>query len=256
MIRKYVRSGLIPTGLVVERVHRQDGKMIVATRASTEFGECPTCRAISRRVHSHYRRRLSDLPAHGHAVIVEVTVRRFRCIVSNCQRRIFAERLACEAATPFARRTVRLDRIVHCCAVALGGRPAARLARRLMLPVSRDTLLRTVRRHARSYEAPLRVVGVDDWAWKRGLRYGTLICDLERRRVVDLLPDRDAGTVAAWLDAHPGISIIGRDRGGGYGQAAREGAPDATQVADRWHLMEKASEAFLRAVRRSMRIIR
>ncbi len=183
------------------------------------------------------------MPAHGRAVIVEVTVRRFRCAGRACPRRIFAERLAHEAAQPFARRTVRLDRIVHYCGLALGGRPAARLARRLMLPVSRDTLLRAIRRQARCYEAPLRAVGIDDWAWKRGQRYGTLICDLERRCVVDLLPDRDAGTVATWLTARPGISIIARDRGGGYGQASREGAPDAIQVADRWHLMENASWA-------------
>ena len=174
----------------------------------------------------------------------------------TCRRRVFAERLGAATASPFARRTVRLDSIVQCCGIALGGRPAARLARRLKLPVSRDTLLRTVRRHARRYDAPLRVVGVDDWAWKRGLRYGTLICDLERRRIVDLLPDRNASTVTAWLAARPGISIIARDRGGGYGQAARDGAPDAIQVADRWHLMENASAAFLLAVRRSMRLIR
>lgn len=256
MMQRHVRSGLIPPGLVVEQVRTEHGKMIVATRAAEQAGQCPACGSISRRVHSHYRRRISDLPAHGHAVIVEVTVRRFRCAASACPRSIFAERLACEAAPPFARRTVRLDRIVHCCGIALGGRPAARLARRLMLPVSRDTLLRTVRRRARPYEAPLHVVGIDDWAWKRGQRYGTLICDLERRRIVDLLPDRDAGTVTTWLRVHPGISIIARDRGGGYGQAAREGAPDAIQVADRWHLMENASEAFLRAVRGSMRLIR
>ncbi len=125
-----------------------------------------------------------------------------------------------------------------------------------MLPVSKDTLLRVVRRHAARDSSPLGVVGIDDWAWKRGQRYGSIICDLERRRVVDLLPDREPGTVEAWLSHHPGIRIISRDRGGGYGQAATRAAPHAVQVADRWHLMENASAAFLETVRRSMQPIR
>ena len=103
---------------------------------------------------------------------------------------------------------------------------------------------------------PLRVIGIDDWAWKRGQRYGSIICDLERRRIVDLLPDREPATVEAWLSRHPEIRVISRDRGGGYGQAATRAAPQAVQVADRWHLMENASAAFLEAVRRSMHPIR
>jgi transposase len=125
-----------------------------------------------------------------------------------------------------------------------------------MLPVSKDTLLRAVRRPAARDSAPLCIIGLDDWAWKKGQRYGSIICDLERRCVVDLLPDREIGTVAAWLSHHPEIRLIARDRGGGYGQAAARAAPQAVQVADRWHLMENASAAFLEAVRRSMRSIR
>jgi transposase len=165
--------------------------------------------------------------------------------------------LGTDIAPKAARRTSRLEAIVHSIGIALGGRPAARLAHRLMLPISRDTLLRVVRRRAIPPSVTsVRVVGIDDFAWKRGQRYGTIVCDLERRRVIELLPDREAATVAAWLAAHPGISIVSRDRGGGYGQAATQGAPQAVQVADRWHLMENASAAFLEAVRRSMPAIR
>jgi transposase len=165
--------------------------------------------------------------------------------------------LGTDIAPKAARRTSRLEAIVHSIGIALGGRPAARLAHRLMLPISRDTLLRVVRRRAIPPSVTsVRVVGIDDFAWKRGQRYGTIVCDLERRRVIELLPDREAATVAAWLAAHPGISIVTRDRGGGYGQAATQGAPQAVQVADRWHLMENASAAFLEAVRRSMPAIR
>jgi transposase len=190
-------------------------------------------------------------------VRLRVQVRRFRCGNAGCGRKIFGEVLDANIASKAARRTSRLEAIVHHIGIALGGRPAASLARRLMLPVSRDTLLRVVRRRAMpSGTAPVRIVGIDDFAWKRGQRYGTIVCDLERRRVVDLLPDREAATVATWLAAHPDITIVARDRGGSYGQAASQGAAQAVQVADRWHLMENASAAFLEAVRRSMPSIR
>jgi transposase len=125
-----------------------------------------------------------------------------------------------------------------------------------MLPVSNDTLLRVVRRRARLPSAPLKVIGIDDWAWRRNYRYGSIICDLERRRIVRLLADREPATAQAWLAGHPEIAIIARDRGGGYGEAAAKALPNAIQVADRWHLMENASRAFLDAVRKSMRNIR
>ena len=125
-----------------------------------------------------------------------------------------------------------------------------------MLPVSNDTLLRVVRRRAARRTNPLTVVGVDDWAFRRNRRYGTIVCDLERRRIVTLLPDREVATVRAWLADHPEISVVSRDRGGGYGEASAKALPDAIQVADRWHLMENASAAFLDAVRKSMRAIR
>jgi len=149
-----------------------------------------------------------------------------------------------------------LDCIVHHLGLVLGGRPAASFARRLMLPVSNDTLLRVVRRRTARRTNPLTVVGVDDWAFRRNRRYGTIVCDLERRRIVTLLPDREVATVRAWLTDHPEIRVVSRDRGGGYGEASAKALPDAIQVADRWHLMENASAAFLDAVRKSMRAIR
>lgn len=149
-----------------------------------------------------------------------------------------------------------MEGIVHHLGLALGGRPGAVFAARLMLPVSNDTLLRVVRRRARCRTDPLIVVGIDDWAFGRNHRYGTIICDLERRRIVKLLPDREIATVAAWLAAHPGICVVPRDRCGGYGEATARALPDAIQVADRWHLMENASGAFLEAVAKSMQSIR
>ena len=140
--------------------------------------------------------------------------------------------------------------------VGFAGALMAGFAKRLMLPVSKDTLLRVVRRRSRPPADPLRVIGIDDWAWRRNHRYASIICNLERRRVVTLLPDREPATAQAWLAAHPTIAIVARDRGGGYGEAAAKALPHAVQVADRWHLMENASRAFLDAVRKSMRQIR
>jgi transposase len=201
-------------------------------------------------------RRVADLPCTGRGVYLSLIARRFFCAAENCQRRIFAERFDEAVLAARARRTTRLDCIVHHLGLALGGRPAASFARRLMLPVSNDTLLRVVRRRVRPESGPLTVIGIDDWAFRRNHRYGSIVCDLERRRIVALLPDREVATVEGWLAGHPEIKILSRDRGGGYGAAAAKALPAAIQVADRWHLMENASAAFLDAVRKSMRAIR
>jgi transposase len=192
----------------------------------------------------------------GRSVRLVVVARRFRCDAVLCSCRIFTERFDDGVLAPWARRTARLDYVVHHLGLALGGRPAACFAQRLMLPVSNDTLLRVVRRRGRPAFAPPSVIGIDDWAWRRNQRYGTIICDLERRRPISLLPDREPATAQAWLADQPQIAIVTRDRGGGYALAAAKALPHATQVADRWHLMENASQAFLDAVRKSMRQIR
>lgn len=140
--------------------------------------------------------------------------------------------------------------------LALGGRPGARFAERLMTPVSNDTLLRSVRRRGRTEFPTPKVIGIDDWAWRRNHRYGTIICDLERRRPIRLLPDREPATARRWLEQQPQIEIVARDRGGGYGLAVAKALPHAMQVADRWHLMENASQSLLDAARASMREIR
>ena len=154
--------------------------------------------------------------------------------VSGCLRAVFAERFDTTVLAERARRTNRLEEIVHHLGLAMGGRPGAGFAQRLMLPVSNDTLLRVVRRRALPRTEKLAVIGIDDWAYRRSHRYGTIICDLERRRVVALLPDREHATAETWLRQHPGISIVSRDRGGGYGEAIARAPgrrPDQQPVA-------------------------
>jgi len=256
MHRTVQLSSLIPSGLAVEDVMPGDGTILITAKAVAATAACPLCNGSSRRVHSRYLRYVSDLPCGGRGIRLRLVARRFRCEQTQCRQRIFAERFDAGIVPARSRRTTRLDYIVHHLGLALGGRPGASFAKRLMLPVSNDTLLRMVRRQSQRPAEPLRVVGIDDWAFRRNHRYGSIVCDLERRRIVTLLPDRERATVEAWLAGHPGIEVVSRDRGGGYGEAAAKALPRAVQVADRWHLMENASTAFLDAVRKSMRPIR
>ena len=249
-------ASLVPEGFSVDATDISGSETVLRVRRRFPSCACSGCGVASARIHSHYERHLSDLPMSGRKVRLVLTARRFHCDAVMCPRRIFTERFEKEIVAPWARRTGRLDHIVHCLASALGGRPAANFAQRLMVPVSNDTLLRVIRRHGRPDFLPPSVIGIDDWAWRRNQRYGTLICDLERRRTIALLPDREPATAVAWLNGQPQIEVVSRDRGGAYALAAARALPNATQVADRWHLMENASQAFLDAVRKSMHKIR
>ena len=255
-MRQLRSSSLVPPGFIVEHAERDRAEVRLTVRHQAGSSLCPGCGTTTRRIHSLCHRTLADLPMAGWTVRLRLQARRFRCDVADCRRRVFTERFAPDVLAPWARRTSRLDELVRHLAIALGGRPASRLAQRLMLPVGKDALLRVVRRRDGPQLVPPTVVGIDDWAWRRNQRYGTIICDLERRRTIALLPDREPATARAWLAAQPQIAVVARDRGGGYALAAAAALPKAAQVADRWHLMENASRAFLDAVHTSMRQIR
>ena len=252
-----LRGTLLPNTSEVELVClRPRIELIeVELRTSRPFSCCPVCGTASPRVHSRYPRRLGDLPWEGIPVSILLQTRNFFCVVETCRRRIFTEPLS-GTALRYSRRTLRSCEALDWITVMIGGQAGARLARRLGLLVSGSTLLRQLCCRAR--RAPVvapRVLGIDDWAWRKGHRYGTILCDLESHRVIDLLPDREAGTVAAWLCEHPGSEIVSRDRGGIYAQATWLAAPGAVQVADRWHLLRNLSEALKNALSPHQRLL-
>jgi len=216
---------------------------IIAT-AIQDAAVCPDCGHETTRMHSRYTRTLADLPWADRTVQLQLRVRTFFCSITACPRRIFTERLPAIMA-PWARRTVRLAQQQQQLGLALGGNASARLASDLDRDASRNTFLRLVRQLPLPEPAPPEVIGIDDWAWLKGQRYGTIIVDLERQQPIALRADRNAETLAAWLQQHKTIRIVARDRAGMYAEAATNGAPQAIQVADRFHVLQNLADTLL-----------
>lgn len=225
------------------------GNEWVVEAASQGSAHCPGCGVVSRSRHSRYRRQIRDLPFQGARVVLKLHLARWRCRTPECRYQIFTERLP-SVVVRYARHTNRLTETGMVVGRLLGGRPSQRLLSRLGMPVSRHTVLRRVKEavHKSVQRRGVRVVGVDDWAWKKGQSFGTILVDLESRQVVDVLPTRSAKVLSAWLEQHPEVAVVARDRQGLYAEGARRGAPGAVQVADRFHLILNLRQAVERAL--------
>lgn len=234
---------------LAQREH--DQQLILTVVSTTPTALCPLCQTASGHIHCYYPRTLQDRSCSGLNVHLQIRARRFVCSNAQCPRRTFAERLG-EQIPAYARRTKQCNAWLQAIGLALGGRAGARLAKIVSLPVSSDTLLRLVRAVgvAEPERPPPQVLGIDDFALRKGQKYATILVDLERQHLVDLLPDREKGTVVAWLKAHPGVKVVSRDRGGAYAEAVREATPQAIQVADRFHLAQNLGETVERVLRR------
>lgn len=232
---------LIPADFEVINALVSKENITLSLLLTSPVGCCPICHTPSRHVHSHYQRIVRDLPISGKVVSLQVCSRKFFCEQENCPRKIFAQQCS-NCLKPYSRRLERATEQVHSIGLSLGSRPGARICHLTGLPLSASTVLRILRRNSVRDVTTPTVLGVDDFAFRRGNTYGTILIDLEKRQPVDLLPDREGKTLENWLLTHPGVAIVSRDRSSVYATAIRNACPEAIQVADRWHLLKNLGE--------------
>ena len=233
------------TGLQLDEMEMEGGTLILVVSSRVPSAICPTCQKHSQRPHSCYRRQPADLPIAEQVVQLEMVIQRFFSDNRRCKATTCAERLP-EFIEPDARRTNRLKHQQQQLAFEVNAKRGESLLDTMHMPTSHDTLVRLVRAAPDPDGVAPRVVGIDDWSKRKGQTYGTILVELERHTVVDVLDERSAESAAEWFGQHPGIEVISRDRGNEYIQGATKGAPDATQVADRWHLLKNLREALER----------
>ncbi len=215
--------------------------VVFGLMSNTPFGTCPLCSGISSKVHSYYERKVGDLPISGKTVRLYIRTRKFFCPHDSCPRKVFAERFG-SCLKPWQRRLERSNEQIKAIGLSCGSKPGSRLCQLTSLPVSASTVLRVTKKTVLPQVVTPKVLGVDDFAFKKGHTYGTILVDLEKRVPVDLLPDREGKTLEEWLKAHPGVEVVTRDRSSVYANAITTACPDAVQVADRWHLLKNLSE--------------
>jgi transposase len=226
--------------LKIEDVKVEKEILRISLRSNTSSANCPYCQEDSNRKNGHYSRCPYDLSLGEKRVRLELRVQRYFCLNEHCDYKTFGEQ--CALVSRNAQRCKRLHEAHTNIAIKLGGEAGSDLSALLSIPISGDTLLRDIHLKSLTSIETARVLGVDDWALKKGERYGTILVDLEKHKVMDVLEGRESDVLANWLDLHPDIEIITRDRSRDYAKAIKEAAPQAEQVADRWHLLQNLKQ--------------
>ncbi|WP_338704390.1 ISL3 family transposase (plasmid) [Streptomyces sp. Q6] len=235
--------------MAVDQTSRSDSSVRFIVRCTAPTARCPACGTAAGRVHSRYVRRPADTAVGGQPAVINLQVRRFFCGNDACQKKTFAEQV--EGLTfRYGRRTVLLQQALEQVALMLGGAAGERLAARLSMPVSGSTLLRLIRRLELPAVPAVEVLGVDEFAFRRGRKFGTILIDMHSRRPVDVLPDHTADTFAAWLQDRDHVRTVCRDRSGSFAEGAQRALPGVPQVADRWHVLHNLATAVEKAIRR------
>jgi transposase len=239
IVRKVIINALPFTlpGFIINTTRREEACLIVEASSTATSALCPNCQQFSRHSHGWYLRRPQDLPCIGEGVYLELTVRRFRCLNPECPKKTFAEGFP-EWLPTYARRTIRLTHVLQQVGFEVSAESGRRILRWLKIKVSGDTLLRIVKRTVIGPPTTATIVGMDDWALRKGHNYGTIIIDQETRRVVELLQGRTAEEVQPWFKTHPEVKLVTRDRSPEYRNALTTAAPQSQQVLDRWHLLQ------------------
>src|SRR3984893_7993732 len=231
----------LPAGLEIATTDLRDDLLVVHVVSTKVRSCCPLCFCPAKRCHSQYTRIVADLPCAGFRVQLILHVRRFFCDNANCIRKIFTERLPA-FVLPWARLTVRLCEALQSLGLATCGELGARLAERLAIQSSPTTILRRIMMLPTGVVERVVELGIDDFAFRRGRKFGTILVDMQSHQTIDLLPDRKKESAAAWMSMHPEIKLVSRDRGGDYASAAATGAPQAVQCADRFHILKNLGE--------------
>jgi transposase len=242
----------LPVTLALDTITVRDHTITIHIHATAATTACPRCGTIGSRIHSRYQRTITDGPFAGRALVFKLRVRKWICPSPACPQRIFAERFP-DLVQRYGRMTERANQILQSIGVTTNGADAARIVTSLGMPTSAKTIIRRVLRLPVPPDKPVRTVGIDEWAWKKGHRYGTIVVDLEAQRVAALLPDRSVETTKQWLSNHPEIQVVSRDRGKLFREAADEAAPQAQQVVDRFHLQQNFAEALEKFFRQKTR---
>jgi transposase len=238
---------LLPPGYEIEGIGTEGPAIVMRAATQGRAGTCPSCGQRSSRIHGYYSRTVHDLPIAAYAFRIHLKVRRYQCLNQGCGRQTFSSEMT-DLVAPYQRKSLRLITSLYHIAQALGGQAGTRLARVLSMPASRDTLLRIIRKTFLLEQHWPRFIGIDDWAKRKGHTYGTIIVDLERHKVVELLPSRSVADVSKWLKTQPQVTVVSRDRSAEYRTAITESLPDAQQVVDRWHLVKNLRDVLERSL--------